>query len=208
MKWFRPAGFEDPRLQEVAAAIAKGELAILPTDTVYGLSCDAFDANAVANVFRAKKRDETSSLIVLAHNVEQAKSLASEWSGRAQKAADRFWPGPLTLVLPKAQRVPRIVSGGKETVAVRVPGSELLRKIIESAGTPIVSTSANTSGASAPTSAGEAVQQVGEHVAYVVDTGACDESKPSTILDLTAVPARVLREGAVSMSDLAGLVNI
>nr|MBA3726973.1 threonylcarbamoyl-AMP synthase [Armatimonadota bacterium] len=171
MIWFRPTRADDPRLADVAAALLGGEIAIVPTETVYGLACVADDPKAIAKVFKAKGRAPDKPLIVAAADIDQSRALCSGWPKMAQVLARAFWPGPLTLVLPKAPAVPDLVTAGGGTVAVRVPDHPVLLRLIDMVGKPLIATSANKSNQLSPLSAQEAVGQVGLACAYVVDCG-------------------------------------
>lgn len=197
MKWLRPTGPDDPRLSLVAAALLDGKICIVPTETVYGLAALASDEHAILRVFDAKGRPSEKGLIVAAANAEQARRLFSNWPASAQMLAERFWPGPLTIVLPKATDVGSYLTGGQPTVAVRVPDHPILLEIIERVGEPVVATSANASAQASPRTAEGAVRQVGLACAYAVDSGPSPIGTESTIVSL--VPEyRVLREGAIS----------
>ena len=192
--WVRPDA-----IVEVAEAIAGGEIAIVPTETVYGIA-STLDPGALLKVFRAKGRPDHKPLIVGVANAEMAQQIVSEWPERAEALAQRFWPGPLSLVLPKALNIPYLVTAGGSTVAVRSPKHEVTLRLIEIVGKPLVLTSANRSGGDPPQSAAEAVAQVGMSVSYVLDDGPTTIGIASTVYDLAA--DKVLREGAVSHADM------
>ncbi|HET6645503.1 MAG TPA: L-threonylcarbamoyladenylate synthase [Fimbriimonadales bacterium] len=197
MKWFRPTGPGDPRLSLVAAALLEGKICIVPTETVYGIAALASDEQAIRRVYEAKGRPNEKGLIVAAATVEQARRLCSNWPTSAQRLADRFWPGPLTIVLPKVAGVCEDITGGGPTVAVRVPDHPILLEIIGRIGEPVIATSANVSGQASPRTAEYAIRQVGSFCAYAVDNGPSPIGTESTIVSL--VPEfRVLREGAIS----------
>lgn len=183
-------------LAKAAAALRGGALLIYPTETLYALGGLALDSVAAGRVREAKGRADDKPLPLIAADLDQVLSLCDAWPEAAARLAARFWPGPLTLVLPAAGRVPREVVAGGHTVAVRVPGRELPRRLCRAAG-PLISTSANRSGDPPATRCAEAVAAVGSWVAAALDGGTCAGS-PSTIVDLSAGAPRVLREGAIA----------
>ena len=131
-------------VHEAALILREGGLVAFPTETVYGLGANALDASAVAKIYEAKGRPETSPLIVHASSMEMARSLVTEWPREAEELARRWWPGPLTLVLPKDPRIPDIVTAGLGTVGVRIPAHPIALELIEAAGLPLAAPSANT----------------------------------------------------------------
>src|SRR5258708_16777547 len=140
-------------IQEAAQILRSGGLVAFPTETVYGLGANALDATAVAKIFEAKGRPETSPLIIHASSIQMARALVTEGPGEAEELAKRWWPGPLTMVLPKAARIPDIVTAGLGTVGVRVPAHPLALELIEAAGLPLAAPSANRFGELSPTTA-------------------------------------------------------
>ncbi|MEO7453253.1 MAG: L-threonylcarbamoyladenylate synthase [Fimbriimonadales bacterium] len=189
MKWVRESAVE-----EVAAAIKVGAIAIVPTETVYGIA-STLDDDALAKVFRAKGRPEGKPLIVGVSGAEMAGTVCAEWPAEAQALAERFWPGPLSLVLPKAEGIPLTVTAGGSTVAVRAPGLPITMRLIELVGEPIVLTSANVSSNVSPLTAAEAVAQIGLSVAYVLDSGRSPIGIESTVYEVST--RTVLRHGAI-----------
>jgi L-threonylcarbamoyladenylate synthase len=172
-----------------------GQLLVYPTDTLYAIGGRALDAAAAAAVREAKGRDDDKPLPVIAWDLAQARGLARAWPEAADRLAAAFWPGPLTLVVRAAARVPVEVTSGGGSVAVRVPALELARRLAAGAG-PIVSTSANRSGAAPPQTCADAVAQVGPAVALALDGGP-GRPAPSTIVDLTGGEVRLVRAGAI-----------
>jgi L-threonylcarbamoyladenylate synthase len=183
-----------------AAVLASGSLLIYPTETLYALGGRVEWPEAAGAVRRAKGRDDASPLPVVAADEEQARSLAGRWPEAAHHLALHCWPGPLTLVVPAAGWVPGDVTSGTGTVAVRVPGLAVTRALCAAAG-PLVSTSANRSGAPPPSTCAEAVRQVGEAAALALDAGP-GRGRPSTIVSLAGGTPRLLREGAVPWEDV------
>jgi L-threonylcarbamoyladenylate synthase len=190
-------------LRRLAAALRRGELVAIPTETVYGLAADALDARACRAIFRAKGRPAHDPLIVHVLDLAQAERLA-EFNDTARKLARRFWPGPLTLVLPKKTCVPGIVTAGRDSVAIRAPAHPLARRLLRLAGIPLAAPSANPFGYISPTSSAHVLDGLGSRIAHVLDGGPCRVGVESTILDLTN-PARprILRPGVITAKELA-----
>jgi len=186
-------------IEEVAAAVSACEIAIVPTETVYGIAA-TLDPDALLKVFHAKGRPDHKPLIVGVANADMARQLVSEWPDKADTLAERFWPGPLSLVLPKAANIPYLVTAGGSTVAVRAPKHDVTLRLIEFVGKPLVLTSANRSGGAPPKSAAEAVAQFGMSVSYVLDDGPTTIGIESTVYDVAS--ERVLRQGAVSHEEI------
>lgn len=186
-------------LDRALAILGAGGLLIYPTDTLYAIGGRALDAR-VGEKVRAAKGRETKPLPLIAADVSQVDSLATTLTAEVLRLAERFWPGPLTLILPARPEVPDGVTAGTGTVAVRVPALVLARRLCERAG-PLVSTSANLSGGPSPVTCGEAVAAVGPAVALALDAG---PGRPvaSTIVDLTGRPARLVRSGAVPWAEV------
>ena len=184
--------------------LAAGELLIYPTDTLYAIGGRALDPGAVRSVRAAKGRDEGKPLPLIAADLDQARSLCAAWPPEAQVLADRFWPGPLTLVLAAAATVPVEVGAGSGTVAVRVPALELARALCRAAG-PLVSTSANRAGGTPAMTCAEAVAAVGAAASLALDGGP-GHGAASTIVDVRARPVRLLRPGAVPWDEIEGVL--
>ncbi|MHA1730797.1 MAG: L-threonylcarbamoyladenylate synthase [Promethearchaeota archaeon] len=184
-----------------AEAIRSGGLVAFPTETVYGLGANAFDPVACAGIFEAKQRPKFDPLIVHVASVEQAEELAGPLNPQARKLAGAFWPGPLTLVLPKTPAVPGIVTAGLPTVAVRFPSHPVARELISRAGVPIAAPSANKFGGLSPTTARHVVEELGERVEFVLDGGRCPVGVESTIVKVGDPPV-LLRPGGLPLEDL------
>ncbi len=204
--WVRPSDSRDPVLEEVASALRAGEIAVIPTETVYGLAGEAYNEQAVAKIFSAKRRPPDTPISLLCSCLEQAVGACADFPPQAHRLAERFWPGALTLVLRKNPRVPEIVTAGRPTVGVRVPNHPIPRRLAELVGAPLAVPSANVSGRLSPTRAEDAVTQLGLAPAFVVDCGPTELGIESTLLDLSSSPPRVLRLGAVSLSELSEVV--
>jgi L-threonylcarbamoyladenylate synthase len=173
-----------------------------PTETVYGLGASVFDARAVARVFEVKARPSFDPLIAHLADAEAVSRVAHTADPRVARLAARFWPGPLTLVLPRQPSVPDLVTAGLDTVAVRVPDHPAARALIREAGTPLAAPSANPFGYVSPTTAAHVAEQLGEGVDLILDGGPCRVGVESTILGLAVEPPCLLRPGAVSREDL------
>lgn len=185
-------------LRRLAAALRRGELVALPTETVYGLAANALDARACRRIFAAKRRPANDPLIVHVSNLHAAEALA-EFNDAARALARAFWPGPLTLVLPKKAVVPAIVTSGQKTVALRSPAHPLARKILRLARVPLAAPSANPFGYVSPTTAAHVLDGLKGRIPHVLDGGACRVGVESTIIDVS-VPGkwRILRPGSIS----------
>ncbi len=190
-------------IAQAIVALSEGRLVAFPTETVYGLGADAFDATLVEGIFRAKGRPASNPLIVHVVDESMAKRVCAAWPAEASVLAAKFWPGPLTLVLPKAEGVPGIVTAGGSTVAVRCPSHPLTLALLETLGSPMVGPSANRSGHISPTCAAHVRMSFDENQVFILDGGPCTGGIESTVLDLTRDPPRVLRPGLVSAEEIA-----
>ena len=190
-------------IAEAAEVLRHGGLVAFATETVYGLGADATNPEAVARIFEAKGRPATNPLIV--HVSHQAGALAcvSRWPDRAELLADRFWPGPLTLVLPRSPIIPDIVTAGHDTVGVRVPRPKVARKLIRAAGRPIAAPSANRSTGVSPTAAEHVLEDLDGKVDLILDSGRAAIGLESTVLDLSGRHPTVLRPGRITQEVLA-----
>jgi L-threonylcarbamoyladenylate synthase len=190
-------------LEQAAALIRAGKLVAFPTETVYGLGANALDAAAVARIFDAKRRPRTSPLIVHVDSVEMARGLASEWPDAAEQLACRYWPGPLTLVVPKHASIPDIVTAGLPTVGLRMPAHALALELIRSAGVPIAAPSANRFTELSPTLAGHVPEGLAD---YVVDGGPARVGIESTVLSLVGAPT-LLRPGVIPLTEIEAVIG-
>jgi L-threonylcarbamoyladenylate synthase len=189
-------------IARLARALRRGDLVAVPTETVYGLAANALDARACRKIFRAKGRPSNDPLIVHIHRFEQLAELA-EVNAEAKRVAKAFWPGPLTLVLPKKPHVPSIVTSGLPSVAVRSPKHPLFRKLLRAARLPLAAPSANPFGYISPTTAEHVREGLRKKISHILDGGPCEIGLESTILDLRD-PARprILRPGAIERAAL------
>ena len=190
-----------------AAALAAGRLVAFPTETVYGLGADALDPHAVARVFAAKGRPTDHPLICHVASAEGLAPLVAAVSPAAQVLADAFWPGPLTLVMPRSAAVPDAVTGGRATVAVRVPAHPVALSLLRAFGGPVAAPSANRFGRPSPTTAADVEDELGGDVDVILDGGPCAIGVESTVLDLTTDPPQVLRPGGISAEQVAQVLG-
>jgi L-threonylcarbamoyladenylate synthase len=195
-------------LRRLAAALRRGDLVALPTETVYGLAANALDARACRRIFRAKGRPAGDPLIVHVRDLAQAAEVA-EINGAARKLAAAFWPGPLTMVLPKKAAVPDVVTSGLSSVAVRAPAHRLFQKMLRLAGVPLAAPSANPFGYISPTRAEHVQESLGGRIRHILDGGPCRFGVESTIVDLRRPEhPRLLRLGVLSASQLAAVLGV
>ncbi|QIA26220.1 threonylcarbamoyl-AMP synthase [Thermaerobacter sp. PB12/4term] len=200
---------DEAAVQRAGAILRQGGLVAFPTETVYGLGADALNPRAVARIFAAKGRPADNPLIVHVTGPEQAGSaLVASWPEVGRRLAERFWPGPLTLVLPAGPAVPAAVRAGLPTVAVRCPAHPVARALIAAAGTPVAAPSANRSGRPSPTRAEDVWADLGPHLDMLLDAGPVPVGVESTVLDVTAWPPRLLRPGGVPAEDLEAVLGV
>lgn len=193
-----PEGEGTDLVTQAAALLQQGGLVAFPTETVYGLGADARNARAVQRIFDAKGRPSTNPLIVHVADASVAKRYTTDWSDRAQKLADAFWPGPITLVLPKTSEIPDIVTAGKDTVGLRAPDHPLALALLRAFDGPVAAPSANRSNHVSPTAAQHVRDELGERVQLILDGGPCRVGIESTVLDLASDTPTILRPGAIT----------
>lgn len=198
---------EASELRRAAELIRAGELVAFPTETVYGLGANALDPAAVDKIYAAKGRPPESPLIVHVDSTEMAKGLAREWPERAEKLALRFWPGPLTLVLPKRPHVPARLTAGLDTVGIRVPSNAIALALIREARLPIAAPSANRFSELSPTMAEHVRASMGDRVSMVLDGGRTTVGIESTVLSLAGPEAILLRPGMVSRAEIEEVIG-
>lgn len=186
-------------IAEAARLIRAGELVAFPTETVYGLGGDATNERAVAKIFEAKGRPQFNPLISHVPDAREAQKFV-RWNETADKLAAKFWPGPLTLVLPRApgSTIALLATAGLDTVAIRAPAHPMAQELMRAAGVPIAGPSANRSGAISPTRPEHVAQSLGDRVAMILDGGACAVGLESTVLDLTSDRPTLLRPGGAT----------
>ena len=195
-------------LERAIEIVRGGGVIAVPTDTVYGVAANALDADAVRRVFALKGRADTSPSPLLVADADDLFRYAVEVSDDAAALARAFWPGGLTIVARRAERVPAIVTGGLDTVGLRVPDHPIPRALSAALGVPITGTSANESGTPPLTSATDVATALGDGLDLVFDGGKLPPSEPSTVIAATTTPARILREGAVGRAELERVARI
>jgi L-threonylcarbamoyladenylate synthase len=193
-----------PEIEKAAELLRAGRLVAFPTETVYGLGANALDEAAVQRIFEAKGRPYSSPLIVHVSSIEMARMLASEWSENAERLAKRFWPGPLTIIVPKNSRVPDLVTAGLPSVGLRIPAHPLARALIEAAQIPIAAPSANRFTELSPTMA----EHVQEGLAdMVLNGGPCTVGIESTVISLAGPTPRILRPGMITQTEIEQVIG-
>jgi L-threonylcarbamoyladenylate synthase len=198
LKGLAALGVDEALLKRAVGCLQKGGLVAFPTDTLYGLGAAASHESAVKRLFAAKQRPLDRPLPILIASAEDVDVIAAEVQATARRLMEAFWPGGLTLVLRRHPRFRSLALAGGDTVAVRVPAHPVALGLLRRLGEPITGTSANLSGLPGPRTAEEVRRQLGDRVDLVLDAGPCPGGVESTVVDCTADPPRVLREGAVS----------
>jgi L-threonylcarbamoyladenylate synthase len=193
---------DDAAIAEAAEILQSGGLVAFPTETVYGLGANALDAAAVERIFLAKGRPSNNPVIVHVADAADARELTSAWPVEAEKLAAAFWPGPLTLVLPKRDTIPDIITAGGSTVGVRVPAHPVALALLRAAQIPLAAPSANRSMQVSPTTAQHVLSSLNGRIEMVLDAGPTSGGLESTVLDLTVDPPRILRPGLVTIAQL------
>jgi L-threonylcarbamoyladenylate synthase len=202
-----PLNPDPAALARAAETLRAGGLVAFPTETVYGLGAHALDPAAVARIYAAKGRPGYNPLIVHVADVDAARWLASAWPREADALASAFWPGPLTLVLPKNDSIPDSVTAGLPSVALRVPAHPVAHALLRAAGIPVAAPSANRSTEVSPTTAQHVARSLGERVDVIVDGGSCPVGIESTVLSLAGPVPTLLRPGTISIDDLRPVIG-
>lgn len=198
----------DPRTPEIAAELIRnGQLVAIPTETVYGLGANGLDEQAVADIFRAKGRPQDNPLILHVAEPGEITKFCHSIPQSAWDLAEAYWPGPLTMVLPARDIVPKRTTGGLNTVAVRCPNNQVTRQIIQLSGVPIAAPSANLSGKPSTTTAQHVLHDHDGNIAAIVDGGPCSVGVESTIVDLTEERPRLLRPGGITPEQLKAVLG-
>lgn len=210
-KIYKVTSAESPLIREAAEILKSGGIVAIPTETVYGLAGNALDGSVTQKIYKAKGRPSDNPLIVHISEFSQWAPLVKSIPETAKALSDKFWPGPLTVILPKSDIIPDEVSGGLDTVAVRMPSNEIARKIIEKAGVPLAAPSANTSGKPSPTSAKHVIDDLSGKIDAIVDGGDSDVGVESTVISLAVSPPRLLRPGGITpeiLTEVLGEIEI
>jgi L-threonylcarbamoyladenylate synthase len=194
-------------VQLAARLLRAGQLVAFGTETVYGLGANATDATAVAKVFAAKARPSFDPLIVHVATRDAVADVVANFPPAAERLAEAFWPGPLTLVLPKRDAIPDLVTSGRSTVGVRVPAPAITRELLAAAGVPVAAPSANAFGRISPTTAAHVAEQLGDAIDYIFDCGPCNVGIESTVLDLSEEPPMLLRPGGTTLEEIERVIG-
>jgi L-threonylcarbamoyladenylate synthase len=192
---------------QAAAVLRGGGLVAFPTETVYGLGANALDAEAVSRIFAAKGRPANNPIIVHVPDVAGVSRVASGWPEIAARLAERFWPGPLTLVLPRREELPFIVTAGGPTVAVRAPANAVAQALLRAADVPVAAPSANRSGELSPTRAEHVRRSLDGRIDLILDGGPTTGGIESTVLDVTSSPPRLLRPGLIGPAEIEAVIG-
>ena len=203
----RPLRPVEPNLRRAANALLAGDLVVLPTETVYGLAADAANPEAVAKIFEAKGRPQDNPLIVHVSHMDAVELWSDHLPKGMLKLARAFWPGPLTVVLPKNPRVPNIVTAGLDTVAIRIPSHSLALAVLEMTGMGLAMPSANPFMGLSPTRADRIDPTVAAHVACIIDGGPCRVGIESTVLDLSDGTPKILRPGMITAEEIEAVIG-
>ncbi|MGH9466850.1 MAG: L-threonylcarbamoyladenylate synthase [Terriglobales bacterium] len=195
-------------IAELSDHLRAGGVAVVPTDTLYGLAANALEARAVERVFALKGRGFDKALPIVVRDQEQAREVAARLPPLFVELADRFWPGPLTLILPAAAHLPAALTAGSGGIALRQPDLPLLAALLASTGFPLTATSANRSGEPACRTAAEVMAQLGSGCPLIADAGPSPSHLPSTIVDLCGSAPRLVRAGAVAADRLASYLKL
>lgn len=199
---------DESMIAEAAKIILNGGIIAFPTETVYGLGANAFDKKAVQKIFQAKKRPADNPLIVHVSSIDMMNSVVDmNDNNMASRLIERFWPGPLTLILAKKSAVPEEVSAGFNTVAVRMPDHPVALKLIEKSSVPIAAPSANLSGKPSPTTAQHVLEDLRGSINGVIDAGEVEVGIESTVIDTSVSPPVILRVGAVTVEEIRGVIG-
>jgi L-threonylcarbamoyladenylate synthase len=206
MQLFDAASLSDRALGQILSFLQGGGVIAFPTDTAYGLGADPFNEGAVRRIFEMKGRAETKPILVLVDSIAMANSIA-RLSDTALALAERFWPGPLTMVLPARASVSATVTAGSETIGVRWANTVFTQRLLEAFGRPITATSANRSGLPSAVTAEEVRVQLGDSLEMLVDGGELPAREGSTLLDVTQIPVRLLRKGPIAEAEWSDVLR-
>jgi len=206
MQLFDATALSDGAFEQILSFLRGGGVIGFPTDTAYGLGADPFNPKAVQRIFEIKGRPEGKPILLLVDSLAMASSVCHV-TDTARSLAARFWPGPLTMILPARENVPSIVTAGTGNIGVRWPSSEFALRLVRGLGQPITATSANRAGMPSTITASEVRKQLSDSIDMIIDGGTLPSRGGSTLLDLTAVPARLLREGPIAEAELSDVLK-
>jgi L-threonylcarbamoyladenylate synthase len=198
---------EDKTLKECGEALRNGKLVVFPTETVYGLGANALEEDAVKKIFEAKGRPQDNPLIVHISDIDEIKPLVKEIPKIAYELMEKFWPGPMTIILSKSSLIPDRTSAELDSVGIRMPSNKIARKLIKEAKVPIAAPSANISGRPSPTDIETCIEDLDGKVDYIIGGQKCDVGVESTVIDCTAYPPCVLRPGGITLEMLKEIDN-
>lgn len=198
----------DGDIEYAAKLIAEGKLVAVPTETVYGLSADGLCESAVEEIYEVKGRPETKPISLLVSGMQSAEQFCADIPKEAYILAEKFWPGPLTMILRKKSVVPDIVTAGCDTVGVRCPDHPLTLELLKKCGKPLATPSANISGMPSPKSADDVLSYFDGKIPCVIDGGKCSVGIESTIVDMTSAPPKILRQGGLSRADIENALGM
>jgi L-threonylcarbamoyladenylate synthase len=208
METVRISTRDSDALERAGEALQRGEVIAFPTDTVYGVGAHAFLPSAVADLYEVKVRPRHLPIPLLLPDAAAMELVCTEIPPVAWQLAERFWPGGLSLVMPRALRLPDLVTAGGSTVAVRVPRHDFIRELCRTLDAPLAATSANRHGQPAPSTAAGVLAALGGRVPLVLDGGRCPGGRASTVLDLTVSPPKLVRPGPVTAAQLGAVVPV
>ena len=194
-------------LKKHSELLKNGETVIFPTETVYGLGANALDEKAVKKIYEAKGRPSDNPLIVHIHNKDLIYDLSKDIDDKAKKVIDKFWPGPLTVILKKNDKVPKTTTGGLDTVAIRMPKNDIALELLRECNLPIAAPSANISGKPSPTNGKHVVDSMNGRVAGIIIGDDCDYGLESTVVDFTEEIPMILRPGSITKKDLENVIG-
>ena len=193
----------EAKLIDIAAkTLYDGGVIAYPTETIYGIGCSAYNNEAVTRIYQLKGRDQAKAMILIAADLLQISELVKRIPVAAEKLMDSFWPGPLTMVFEASEKLQEFAIKKSKTIAVRIPACEICLSLLKSCDFPIVSTSANKSGMPASTKAEQVITAFGEELDLILDGGPTCSSVPSTVVDVTKTPLKIIREGAISQLEI------
>jgi L-threonylcarbamoyladenylate synthase len=192
-------------IDSAAKTLKSGGIVAFPTETVYGLGCDTFNTKAIELIYKTKGRPITNPMITHIQNISWVKQLSDDWDDRCDRLANEFWPGPLTIVLPKKNSVPKSACGGRETIAIRFPKHRVAQQLLKKFGHPVSAPSANISGYISPTTAKHVDEAFGTNI-KVIDGGTCEDGIESTVLSLVNDPT-ILRPGTITRREIEGVIG-